>query len=598
MKNIFSLILFISAFNTNVFAQNPLVKQWDKRLGGTSNDELHSLQQTTDGGYILGGHSQSGMSGDKTQPSWGNSFDYWIVKIDSLGLKQWDKRFGGTDDDLLTSLQQTSDGGYIIAGNSNSIDGDVTGNHGFSDYWVAKLDDSANMVWQKALGGSIIEYAAYFQPTSDGGYVFIGHSHSDNGDVSGNHGEFDYWVVKVDSLANILWQRSLGGSAWEFGEYIQQTNDGGFIVAGSSNSNDGDVSGNHGQYDIWVVKLDNSGYIEWQKSYGGSGTDRVGCIRQTFDGGYIFAGNSVSNDGDVSGNHGYEDYWIVKLDNTGNIEWQKCLGGSDLDVAESVLQTPNGGFIVAGYTDSEDGNVSGNHGYYDYWVVKLDPAGTIQCQKCLGGEGYDWAHSLLQTSQGELVIAGYSASKVGDVTGNYGQNDYWLVKLSCDVSQFFYADLDNDGYGDSDVVLAGPACVPPAGYVYDSTDCDDSNALVFPGAIEIQDNGIDDDCNGIIDEIATGTFSINDLNTRLSIFPNPNDGRFTIYLELNSDDNDLVTIEVINLLGQIVYDKTSALFNGKLLEEINLNDRSSGMYLIKVFINDRVYWGPLISKIK
>lgn len=114
MKNIFSLILFISAFNTNVFAQNPLVKQWDKRLGGTSNDELHSLQQTTDGGYILGGHSQSGMSGDKTQPSWGNSFDYWIVKIDSLGLKQWDKRFGGTDDDLLTSLQQTSDGGYIL----------------------------------------------------------------------------------------------------------------------------------------------------------------------------------------------------------------------------------------------------------------------------------------------------------------------------------------------------------------------------------------------------------------------------------------------------------------------------------------------------
>jgi hypothetical protein len=580
--------------NCNGYLDEPVI-EWQISLGGSKNDIARSIQQTFDGGFIVAGSSQSNdwdVSGNQ------GFDDYWVAKLNGSGNIEWQKSLGGSIFDQATFIQQIADSGYIVIGYAESNDGDITGNHGYTDIWIVRLDVSGNTLWQKALGGIWSEYATSIQHTFDGGYILSGYSNSSDGDVSGNHGNFDFWIVKVDSLANIQWQRSLGGGKPDYGNHVQQTKDGGFIIAGESDSNNGDVSGNHGNFDSWIVKLDSSGTIQWQNSYGGSGDDGALSIRQTLEGGFIVAGYSESNNGDVSGNHGSLDYWIVRLDAAGNLVWQKCLGGSGYDIAQSVIQTVNGGFIVAGLTSSNDGDVSGNHGQLDYWIVKLNQSGTIEWQQCLGGNNYDEPYSISQTSIGELIIAGYSDSEVGDVTGNYGLEDYWLVKLTCDVSQFFCADLDGDGFGDANVLIAGPACLPPAGYVYDSTDCDDSNALVFPGAFEIPDNEIDDDCDGTIDESSTGVFSTNKIIPGLSLFPNPNDGRFTIYLELNSDDNDLVTIEVINLLGQIVYDKTSALFNGKLLEEINLNDRSSGMYLIKVFINDRVYWGPLISKIK
>ena len=184
---------------------------------------------------------------------------------------------------------------------------------------------------------------------------------------------------------SIVWQKCLGGSSTDYALSIRQTTDGGSIVAGSSFSNDGDVSGNHGYDDYWVVKLNSVGEIVWQKSLGGSYHDYAYSIRQTTDGGFIIAGWSESNDGDVSGHHGstdYYDYWVVKLNSAGEIEWQKCLGGSDGDVAWSIHQTSDGGFIVAGHSNSNDGDVSGWHEGYDdiggnplpdYWVVKLSP---------------------------------------------------------------------------------------------------------------------------------------------------------------------------------------------------------------------------------
>jgi len=172
--------------------------------------------------------------------------------------------------------------------------------------------------------------------------------------------EINYWIVKLDGSGNIQWQKSLGGINEENAFSIQQTADGGFIVAGFTQSNNGDVSGNHGFSDYWVVKLDGSGNIEWQKSLGGSGDENASSIRQTTDGGFIVAGFTASNDGDVSGNHGSRDYWIIKLDGSGNIQWQKSFGGSGDEDASSIRQTADGGFIVAGGTLSNDGDVSGN----------------------------------------------------------------------------------------------------------------------------------------------------------------------------------------------------------------------------------------------
>ncbi|NLY22597.1 MAG: T9SS type A sorting domain-containing protein [Bacteroidales bacterium] len=239
--------------------------------------------------------------------------------------------------------------------------------------------------------------------------------------------------VNNKSLAQaptIEWQKCLGGSNDDWAYSIQQTSDGGYIVAGETWSNDGDVSGNHGGGDYWVVKLNSSGDILWQICLGGTNVDVAYSIQQTSDEGFIVAGYTCSNEGDVSGNHGNSDYWVVKLNSSGTIEWQKCLGGTDGDYANSIQQTSDGGFIVAGQTYSNDGDVSGNHGGSDAWVVKLNSSGNILWQKCLGGTGWDWENSIQQTSDGGFIVAGYTNSNDGDVSGNHGSKDYWVVKLT------------------------------------------------------------------------------------------------------------------------------------------------------------------------
>ncbi len=227
--------------------------------------------------------------------------------------------------------------------------------------------------WQKSLGGTGAEYAWSIQQTTDGGYIVAGFSFSNDGDVTGNHGWADYWVVKLTSTGAITWQKCLGGTGGEQASSIQQTADGGYIVAGFSYSTNGDVAGNNGVSDYWVVKLDSGGVIDWQKCLGGTGGEQASSIRQTADGGYVVAGFSSSTNGDVTGNNGGGDYWVVKLDSTGVIDWQKCLGGTASDAASSIQQTIDGGYIVAGQSYSNDGDVTGNHGNEDFWVVKLSP---------------------------------------------------------------------------------------------------------------------------------------------------------------------------------------------------------------------------------
>ncbi len=426
MKN---LLITLSLFLTSIYltAQAPSI-EWQKSLGGTGDEEAKAIQQTTDGGYVVAGYSKS-INGDVTG-NHGGSYDYWVVKLDSAGTIAWQKSIGGTASDGAYFIQQTTDGGYVVAGSSISNDGDVTGNHGSNDYWVVKLDSTGTIEWQKSLGGTTSDIANSIQQTSDYGYVVAGHSYSINGDVTDNHGNMDYWVVKLDSTGAISWQKSLGGTGYDDATSIQQTIDGGYIVAGQSSSTDGDVTGNHGDWDYWVVKLDNTGAISWQKSFGGSGADLGQSIQQTIDGGYVVAGRSSSTDGDVTGNHGDWDYWVVKLDNTGAISWQKSFGGSGADLGQSIQQTIDGGYVVAGWSNSINGDVVGNQGSYDYWVVKLSSTGDINWQKSIGGTRSDYAESIQQTTDGEYVVAGWSYSINGDVTNNHGGVDYWVVKLS------------------------------------------------------------------------------------------------------------------------------------------------------------------------
>ncbi|MFZ2900402.1 MAG: hypothetical protein WA004_17355 [Saprospiraceae bacterium] len=419
-------LLFLIAFLICVmpaFSQQPAVL-WHKTFGGSEWDQANFALQTSDGGYIVAGNVLS-MDGDVWGTGYHGASDIFVVKLDPAGGVQWKKSFGGSMAEGSTAIREMADGGFILAGHSSSNDGDVSGNHGLNDAWIVRLDESGNIEWQRSLGGSGYDYAEDIKPTPDGGAIFAGRTTSLDGDVSGNNGggSFEAWVVKLDASGGIEWQKPMGGTGQDEANSIGLTSDGGYIVAGMSASNNGDVSGNNGGRDAWVVKLDDSGSIEWQQALGGSNEEYANSIQQSADGGYILAGSTRSDDGDVSGFHGDIDFWVVKLDETGQLQWQRPLGGTGPEVAHSVLQTPDGGFVAAGYTSSVNGDVSGNNGYLDFWVVKLTSAGDLEWQLPVGGPGPEYCYSINLTNDGGYVLAGYTDQYAGQY------RDFWVVKL-------------------------------------------------------------------------------------------------------------------------------------------------------------------------
>jgi len=427
MKTRVLFLLFGALLLVPGFAQVSPVIEWERNYGGSEWEHAKAIVQTSDGGFIVAGFTRS-IDGDVTL---NHGFaDIWIVKLGNTGTIQWQSSIGGSEDDYANSIAQTSDGGFVVAGYSESADGDVTNNHGTRDFWIVKLDTIGAIQWQISLGGSDHDDANSIAQTSDGGYIVAGSTQSANGDVTNSLGGIDYWIVKLDSTGTILWQRTFGGSSGEVALSIIQTLDEGYIVAGYSHSMDGDLTNNHGNGDAWIVKLDDTGTIQWQNSYGGSFADRAQSITQTSDGGFVFAGFSGSIDGDVTVNQGAGDYWIVKLNSAGTIEWERSYGGSTGEIVRSLAQTSEGGYIVAGYSSSTDGDVTNNHGGLDYWVLKMDDMGSIEWQNSYGGSADEFVESIIQTNDGGYIIAGSSRSIDGDVTNNYGVQDLWIVKLS------------------------------------------------------------------------------------------------------------------------------------------------------------------------
>ncbi len=438
MKKSVIVILF---FLTNLLIINaqPSI-QWQKSFGGSQSDGAFSICQTNDGGYVVTGYTESN---DSDIALFHGNQDYWILKLNNTGSIEWQKSLGGTDKDFSFSIQQTSDGGYIVAGQSISDDIDISGNHGQEDYWIVKLNSSGNIQWQKSLGGSNNDYAYSIIQTMSGGYIVAGTTKSTDGDISFHHGtiaiQYDYWVVNLDSAGTILWEKTLGGGSNDLAECVIQTTDSGFVIAGRSSSTDGEVTNHHGttQYsDLWIVKLNNSGNLQWQKSLGGSLNDGAYSIQQTLDGGFIAGGTSTSSDGDVTLHYGSfvdNDIWIVKIDSVGNLIWEKTLGGTGTDWLHYIQQTNDGEYILAGYTGSDDGDLMGLRGRgidYDSWIVKLSNIGNMQWQKVMGGTKDDIARCVKQTNDNGFIVSGSSSSSNGDLTKNNGKSDFWIVKLS------------------------------------------------------------------------------------------------------------------------------------------------------------------------
>ena len=513
------LVLCINFLN----AQNPLVKQWDYRFGGTDVDWLIQSQQTIDKGFILGGTSYSDSSGDKTQHLWGTD-DYWIIKIDSLGNKQWDKDFGGAGDEVFYSLQQTTDKGFIVGGFSISdSSGNKTQNSwGYEDYWIVKTDSLGNKQWDKDFGGVYGDGLYALQQTTDGGYILGGYSNSIIGGdkTQTTWGYMDYWIVKIDSLGNKQWDKDFGGTDYEYLFALQQTTDGGYILGGYSASG---ISGNKtqaswGAEDYWVVKIDSLGIKQWDKVFGGTNSDELLSLQQTSDGGYLLGGYSESG---ISGNKsqntwGFSDYWIVKIDSLGNKQWDKDFGGTSSEYLNKISLTIDGGYLLSGNSGS---NISGdktenNLGALQTWVVKIDSLGNKQWDKTVHSINQDQNGYAMQISNACFVIANSSQSGIGgDKTqASQGNYDYWLLKF-CDST------LTNE--------------------------IDVRNSLL-----------------------------------QLSIFPNPFTSKVKIEIQNHNLKQTLFTI--INIFGQTVFSSQENNINSTYTKEIDLSFLANGIYLLEI----------------
>ena len=430
-------------------AQTPSII-WQKSFGGSLEDNLEFHQKTSDGGYILAGESRSSISGNKLEESQG-IYDYWVIKTDSAGNMIWQNNIGGTDADFLWVAQETTDGGYILGGYSQSpASGDKNENEeGLSDYWIIKLTSSGIIAWQKTIGGSQNDYLRSLQQTTDGGYIIGGESYSpaDSSKTVPSRGSSDYWIIKLNASGDTMWQKAFGGTGTEVLYTVLQTADGGYILGGYSNSSASlpdKTENSRGGNDYWIVKLNNNGVKEWDKTIGGNDEDRLASIDQTSDGGYILGGGSKSsNSGEKSENsYGEYDYWVVKTTATGDIAWQTTIGGSERDFLRSIKQIPDGNYILGGFSASDiSGNKTENSkGFFDYWPIKLSSSGNIIWQKVIGGSYNDVILNVGIASNNSFTLAGYSESPLsGDKTdSSFGETDYWFVKISDATSSNMY----------------------------------------------------------------------------------------------------------------------------------------------------------------
>jgi gliding motility-associated-like protein len=437
-KTALSALILLLLFHHSVAGQAPAI-QWQKFYGSGYLDDPASIEPTADGGYIMTGLT-NGPGADVTGYHGNKDVgDYWVAKVDAVGTLQWTRSLGGSYYDQAAVVRQAPDGSFVVAGQAASVDGDVTTpNHGGTDFWIVKLSSTGAILWQKSVGGSKNDYLNGLDFTPDGGFILAGWTESNNGDVSGNHGGRDLWVVKLSSAGNIDWQKCLGGSQDDEAYGVLALADGSYVAAGYTLSNDGQVSGNHGNQDMWVVKLDNAGNLLWSKTLGGSEYEVAYGLEKTADGGCVVAGYTSSFDGDITLNHGLSpgdaDFWVVKLDNSGALQWQKCYGGSFNEIAYSIAGTPDGGFLVGGYAGSADGDVSCYNAYEDGWVIKINSTGALQWAKTLGGMEFDEVHSVKPTADGGAIVAIYSDSKEipgyhPDIDPAGSAGDFLVVKL-------------------------------------------------------------------------------------------------------------------------------------------------------------------------
>jgi len=406
-----------------------------KTYGGSQNDKAKSVVATADGGYAVLGHTQS-KDGDVSDKQ-NAGFDYWLLKFDGENSLQWSKSYGGSSNDRGNDFVQTNDGGYAILGFSESSDGDISENAGSLDYWLAKTDSSGNLLWQKSFGFKGRDEGIALIQTKDSGFLLVGvidvtASEGQGNSTAKRHAGGDYWAIKLTADGALQWSQYFGGTFTDTAYDVVEIEAGGFIIVGSSDSTDVDISSNKGFYDFWVVRISDSGQLVWEKNYGGDEIDEAYGIVSSGDGDYLIVGNTRSSTGDISLNNGAADVWVVKIDADGEIIWEKTYGGTGFDAGRAIVRVKNGGFILAGNSRSGDGDLSENRGQNDAWILKIDAMGNLEWQKTVGGTQIDLAHGVTELADGTVIAVGESASADFDIPGNKGFTDMLTISIKED----------------------------------------------------------------------------------------------------------------------------------------------------------------------
>jgi len=539
MRYILSCVVLVSLSISSLYSAS-----WAKTFGGTNNDHARSICKTSDGGYIVAGYTTSFGAG---------GWDFLVIKLNSYGNLQWAKTFGGPDSDYVFSICETSDGGYILAGWTESFGA------GWDDFLVIKLNSSGNIQWAKTFGGTGKDWILSICETSDGGYIVAGYTTSFGASWD------DFLVIKLNSSGNIQWAKTFGGTNSDWAYSICETSDGGYIVAGSTSSFGA------GNFDFLVIKLNSYGNIEWAKTFGGTNYDFAYSICKTSDSGYIVAGSTGSFE---AGNF---DFLVIKLNSYGNIEWAKTFSGTDWDEAFSICETSDGGYIVTGWITSFGA------GDYDFLVIKLNSCGNIEWAKTFDGPDSDGASSICQISDGGYIVAGYTWSF------GAGNRDFLILKTEPDGSMTSGCPW----YSANPTFTSPTLSTTSPNLTVTSPSISSSNVsltITSPNLL------IDTICSSVeVEEFTTMSPSI-----YFEVIPSLSKNRFYVKYELPKGENGLnkeffITLSLYNLSGRL----ERVLFSGKKSSgvykmNLDLNDLPSGIYFLRLSFDSNYFDRKLI----
>ena len=503
-------LLGFTTFLILIVANGQAQITFQKTYGGTNDEWANSIQQTTDSGYVITGYTQS----------FGGGFAFYLLKTKANGDTLWTKTFGGTADDQGKFVQPTSDGGYIAVGETNSF-----GAGGF-DIYLIKTNGNGNFLWTKTFGGTGSDYGYSVQQTSDGGYIVVGETSSFGA------GSNDVYLIRTDGNGDTLWTKTFGGTSSDYGYSVQQTTEGGYVIAGNFSFGGND--------DAYLIKTDANGNSLWTKTFGGTSSENGRSVRQITDGGYVIAGHTRSFGA------GLYDVYVIKTDGNGNTLWTKTFGGTSSDYGYSIQQTSDGGYIVVGEASSFG---AGSH---DAYLIKADGNGNYLWSKTFGSISNDYGYSIQHSSDGGYVLAGYTRSF------GAGGNDIYIVKTN--------------NNGNSGCSESNPATITttPTTTVTNPVTQVSSGGIVGNSVTQTGNGGITTTLC-----ITVGVGEIQQLNP-VSIFPNPFFTQTTLQSDKIFKDATLTTY---NLYGQAIKQiknisgRTATLFRDNL---------PCGLYLIRI----------------